>query len=213
MIVIGAKSFAKEVLEVLHLQNKIENLAFFDNISTDLPELLFGTFPILKNESEIKAHFKAFGTKFTLGLGNPQHRFQLAELFKSWGGELTSVISNHSEIGHYDITLGNGCNIMPNTVIANGSRIGNGCIVYYNTLVTHDCFIGNFVELSPGATLLGGCQIGDFSQIGSNATILPGIKIGKNVVIGAGAVVTKDIPDYATAFGIPASILKTKING
>lgn len=213
MIVIGAKGFAKEVLEVLYSQNKLKKLVFFDNISTEVPELLFGHFPVLKNENEVKTHFKTHGTQFTLGLGNPKHRFQMAELLKSWGGELTSVISDQTEIGHYDISIGDGCNIMPNTIIANGSQIGQGCIIYYNTIVTHDCIVGDFAELSPGATLLGGCQIGSFSQIGSNATILPGIKIGKNVVIGAGAVVKIDVPDNATAVGVPARVLKTKTNG
>ncbi len=37
--------------------------------------------------------------------------------------------------------------------------------------------------------------------------ILPGVKIGKGVQIGAGAVVTKNIPNYAVAFGVPAVIV------
>lgn len=37
-------------------------------------------------------------------------------------------------------------------------------------------------------------------------TILRGVTIGEGAVIGAGAVVTKDIPDYAVAFGIPARV-------
>jgi sugar O-acyltransferase (sialic acid O-acetyltransferase NeuD family) len=213
MIIIGAKGFAKEVLEVFHSQNKLKNLVFFDNISTHVPEFLFGHFPVLKNENEVKDHFKAHGTQFALGLGNPKHRFQMAELLKSWGGELTSVISDHSEIGNYDISIGDGCNILPNSIIANGSQIGQGCIIYYNTIVTHDCIVGDFAELSPGATLLGGCKIGNFSKIGSNATIFPGIQIGENAVIGAGAVVKIHVPDNATAVGVPARVLKSKTNG
>lgn len=42
--------------------------------------------------------------------------------------------------------------------------------------------------------------------IGPHVTILRGITIGEGAVIGAGAVVTKDIPDYAVAFGVPARI-------
>lgn len=39
--------------------------------------------------------------------------------------------------------------------------------------------------------------------------ILSGVKIGKHCVIGANTVVTKDIPDYATAVGSPARVIKT----
>jgi len=44
------------------------------------------------------------------------------------------------------------------------------------------------------------------SWIGPHVTILRGVTIGKGSVIGAGAVVTKDVPDYAVVFGIPAEI-------
>jgi len=42
--------------------------------------------------------------------------------------------------------------------------------------------------------------------VGPHVTILRGVTIGEGAVIGAGAVVTKDIPDYAVAFGIPARV-------
>ena len=35
-----------------------------------------------------------------------------------------------------------------------------------------------------------------------------GAKIGKHCVIGANSVVTKDIPDYCIAVGIPAKVIK-----
>lgn len=208
MLVVGAKGFAKEVLEILHKSGNTQNLVFFDDISLDLPKLFMENFPILRNEEQVKKHFDKHRTEFTLGLGNPQFRVKMFEKITALGGELVSVISSKAEIGSFKVNIGIGCNILPQAVIANETSIGKGCIIYYNTLVTHDCKVGDFVELSPGATLLGGCHIGDFSQIGSNATILPGIKIGKNVVIGAGAVVTKDVPDNSLAIGVPARITK-----
>ena len=42
--------------------------------------------------------------------------------------------------------------------------------------------------------------------IGPHVTIMRGVTIGEGAVIGAGAVVTEDIPDYAVAFGIPATV-------
>lgn len=51
-------------------------------------------------------------------------------------------------------------------------------------------------------------EIGNDVWIGANAVILPGVKIGDGAVIGAGAVVTKDVPPYAVAGGVPASVRK-----
>lgn len=53
----------------------------------------------------------------------------------------------------------------------------------------------------------GEVEIGEGSWIGEGVCII-GAKIGKNVVIGANAVVTKDIPDYCVATGLPARIIK-----
>ena len=50
--------------------------------------------------------------------------------------------------------------------------------------------------------------IGEGAWIAANVTVASGVKIGKNVVIGANSVVTKDIPDYSVAVGIPAKVIK-----
>ena len=51
-------------------------------------------------------------------------------------------------------------------------------------------------------------SIGDNVWIGGNTVICPGVHIGSNVIIGAGSVVTKDIPDWAVAAGIPCKVLR-----
>lgn len=208
MVIIGNKGFAKEVLEVFHQLNELENIAFYDDVNEDIGDYLYGLFPILKNENDVKYFFSEFGNDFTIGIGNPELRYKLSERFISIGGHLTSSISNKAIIGSYEVKIGNGCNILDNAIFSNSASVGKGCIIYYNVTLTHDCEVGDFVELSPGATLLGSCKIGSFSQIGSNATILPRVKIGKNVIIGAGAVVTKDIPDNCVAFGSPAKVIR-----
>lgn len=53
--------------------------------------------------------------------------------------------------------------------------------------------------------------IKDGADIGIGSIILPGVTIGSGAIIGAGAVVTKDIPDFAIAAGVPAKILRIRI--
>jgi serine O-acetyltransferase len=49
--------------------------------------------------------------------------------------------------------------------------------------------------------------IGNNVRIGAGAKVLGSIRIGNNARIGANAVVLKDVPDGATAVGIPARII------
>lgn len=51
-------------------------------------------------------------------------------------------------------------------------------------------------------------KIGDNVWIGENVCILPGVTIGRNSIIGAGSIVTKNIPAYTIAVGIPAKAIK-----
>lgn len=46
---------------------------------------------------------------------------------------------------------------------------------------------------------------------GANVVILKGVTIGRGSIIAAGSVVTKDIPRYCIAGGIPAKLLKKRM--
>jgi acetyltransferase-like isoleucine patch superfamily enzyme len=50
--------------------------------------------------------------------------------------------------------------------------------------------------------------IGEGSWLGTNAVVVGNVHIGKHCVIGANSVVTKDIPDFSVAAGIPARVIK-----
>lgn len=54
--------------------------------------------------------------------------------------------------------------------------------------------------------------IGNDVYIGANAFVLDGVRISDGAVIGAGAVVTKDIPPYAVAVGVPARVVKYRFD-
>jgi sugar O-acyltransferase (sialic acid O-acetyltransferase NeuD family) len=207
MIIIGAKGFAKEVLEVLHQLNHIKNIAFYDDVN-EIGDTLYDSFPILKNEAQVKAFFEAHGNEFTIGIGTPKYRYLMGKKFEDWGGRLTSTISPFSHIGHFGNTIESGGNIMTGTVITNDVRIGKGCLINLNCTIGHDTVIEDFVELCPGVHISGNCKIGRLTFIGTNATVLPNITIGQNVIIGAGALVTKDLPNNVLVMGSPAKVIK-----
>lgn len=207
MIIIGAKGFAKEVLEVLHQLNHIKNIAFYDDVN-EIGDTLYDSFPILKNENQVKAFFEANGNEFAIGIGTPKYRYLMSEKFEDWGGKLVSTISPFAHIGHFGNQIGIGSNIMTGTVITNDVSLGKGCLINLNCTIGHDTIIEEFVELCPGVHISGNCKIGKHTFIGTNATVLPNIVIGQHVIIGAGAIVTKDLPDNVLVMGSPAKVIK-----
>ncbi|HET9148096.1 MAG TPA: hypothetical protein VFN77_08605 [Acetobacteraceae bacterium] len=48
------------------------------------------------------------------------------------------------------------------------------------------------------------------ADTGIGTVLLPGITIGAGAIVGAGAVVTRDIPAFTTAVGVPARVIKRR---
>lgn len=46
--------------------------------------------------------------------------------------------------------------------------------------------------------------------IGANAVIMAGVRIGEGAIVGAGAVVTRDVPAWSVATGVPARTVRRR---
>jgi acetyltransferase-like isoleucine patch superfamily enzyme len=59
-----------------------------------------------------------------------------------------------------------------------------------------------------GIRSAGDIVLEDDVWLGQGVLVLEGVRIGRGAVIGAGAVVSKDIPAYAVAVGVPARVIR-----
>lgn len=113
-----------------------------------------------------------------------------------------NIVSSHIEWGEGCIVSTSFNWISPNV------KIGDFVFINCTTRVGHDVVIGNYTTVYSGLDISGGAEIGDDCIIGSGVTINPRIKIGNGAIIGAGSVVTKNIPEYVVAAGVPAKIIR-----
>lgn len=109
-------------------------------------------------------------------------------------------------------------------------RIGENCIVGEGTVIRGQggVTIGDHVLIAPRVQILAvehtygvpgvpvmhqgiratGITIEDGAWLGAGCIVLDGVTVGAGAVIGAGAVVTKDVPPYTVAVGVPARCVR-----
>ena len=58
----------------------------------------------------------------------------------------------------------------------------------------------------------GDCRIGHDAWLGVGSVILRGTTVGLGAVVGANAVVTRDVPPFAIAVGVPAKVIRYRLN-
>lgn len=205
MIVIGASGHAKEVIQLVEELGE-KDMVFFDNVTKPKTDLFLNKYKIIHTFKEAKTHFEN-DNKFITAIGNNKVRHGLVNQFIKIGGKYTSIISTSTNIGDYEVSIGDGCNIMQNVFISNSVSISEGVLINQRASIHHDVSIGKYSSISPLAILLGGVTIGEHVFIGASAIILPNITISDYAIIGAGAVVTKDVQANKTVIGNPAKII------
>ena len=102
-----------------------------------------------------------------------------------------------------------------------GATIGDGVFIDHGMGVV----IGETAEVGDGCTIYQGVTLGGTSLtkgakrhptlgrnvvVGAGAKVLGGFTVGDNAAVGSNAVVTKPVPEGATAVGIPARIIQAE---
>ena len=136
------------------------------------------------------------------------------------------------QIGTFSL-VGTHANLRPDTKIGDHSvfgtlsqsegknKIGSHVTIHTNCHITQGVEIEDWVFIAPffvGANTprivhgrdypmeVKGYRVKYGARIGIDVSVMPGVTIGREALIGAGSLVTKDIPDFAIAFGRPAQV-------
>jgi acetyltransferase-like isoleucine patch superfamily enzyme len=114
-----------------------------------------------------------------------------------------------------NISIGAGTNIAMNCFIQSAREV----VIGKNVLFAAYCYViggGDHrtdrtdIPIIAQGQVVRGVTIEDNCWIGAGAKIHDGVTIGRDSIIGSGAVVTKDIPPFSVAVGVPAKVIRRR---
>ena len=112
------------------------------------------------------------------------------------------------------IEIGEGTYIGPYTCLAGPGKIaiGHSCSIasHSGIYANNHNFADPTRKIIDQGVTCEGITIEDDCWLGSGVRVLDGVTIGRGSVVGAGAVVTKNIPPYSVAVGVPAKVISRR---
>ncbi len=204
MYLYGAGGHSKVIIDILQSLG-IEVIRVFDDNPSEAKNK---SIEINSGVRLSEENFPELDAPLIISIGDNTRRAVIASMlphYITYGQAIhgTTIISAKASIGV-------GTVILQGAIIQAAAKVGKHVLVNTAASIDHDNEIGDYAHISPHATLCGHVKVGEGTHIGAGAVVIPSIRIGRWSRIGAGAVVIRDIPDYATAVGNPARVIKIK---
>jgi len=138
---------------------------------------------------------------YVLGVSEPDIKRKLvAENEDRWitFAHSSAFVSPHA-------TVGRGCILTPQTIVAGDCVLGNFGFMNTNASVGHDSRIGDYSTLMPNSEVCGNVIVGEDVFIGIGAYVVPYKNVGNRAKLSAGCVVRHPVAEDTTVYGDPAA--------
>jgi sugar O-acyltransferase (sialic acid O-acetyltransferase NeuD family) len=208
-LILGGGGHARMLIDCIEMAGIAELMGILEVNPARWGESMYGV--KIKGGDDLLGEMVEQGvTHFVVGVGGTRDNRPRQRLFELGmeGGLTPLTVKYPGAFVSPRATVGEGCHLMPMSVVNAGAVLGMNVIVNSGAIVEHDCVIGDHVHIATGAKLSSTVTVGSGTHVGAGATIRQCIAIGSDSVVGAGAVVVKDVPDDVTVVGVPARVLK-----
>lgn len=125
-------------------------------------------------------------------------------------GTLRHNIPWEGDLEYQPVRIGARTRLRDGVTVHNGSVretvVGTDCLLFAGAYVAHDVQIGDGVTLSASTSVGGHATIRSGANLGLNVSVHQRRVIGALAMVGMGTTVTRDVPPFATAYGVPPRV-------
>lgn len=207
--IVGAGGFGLEVAMLIEQINAASNsweiLGFFDDNVAEGTSI--NRYPVLGKPEQLSSWDKELYT--VLAIGDPIAKRGVFDKIHNENIRFPTLIHPSVIMGDPEfVTIGEGGIFCARTILTTNITVGRHVLLNLSCTVGHESKVGDFSSFMPTCNISGQVTIGQSNYWGTGAKIIHGIRVGDKVTVGAGAVVVSDIPDRATAVGVPAKVIR-----
>ena len=152
-------------------------------------------------------------SKIPYGLGNKYRTWYARKNLKSFG-EYSTISTNVRLLSPNRITIGSNVGVARDVTLdgRGGIEIGDFTLIGFESVLltsTHN-YSNREIPITKQGMYSKPVRVGKDCWVGARVMVPPGVEIGDGCIIGANSVVTKDIPSYCIAAGVPARVIKER---
>jgi UDP-perosamine 4-acetyltransferase len=207
IVIVGAGGHGKVVLDIVRAAGEHRPLGFVD-ADPKLTDSYVGGLPVLGSVNSLPRLRQQKLRHAIVAIGDNRTRLRYMALLEEQGFRLVSAIHPTAFVSP-TATVGANVVVAPKAAVVTESKLGDGVIVNTGAVIDRECEVGKGAHVCPSAALAGRVRIGRGAFIGLGAQVIQCRSVGRFTTVGAGAVVIEDLPDFATAVGVPARVIKT----
>ncbi len=204
-LILGGGGHARVLIDGLLASGAAVPVAVLDPDSAKQGGDIFGV-PVQGGDEDIPALLAQGVRHFLVGLGGVRDNRPRARLFEmALAAGLSPLTFRHPRaVCSSRAQVGQGCQLLPLSVVNAGARLGQNVIVNTAAVVEHDCQLDDHAHVATGARLCSTVRVGWGAHVGAGATVKQLVSIGQGAVVAAGAVVINDVAAGAVVGGVPA---------
>lgn len=192
--------------------SRVEIIGFLEAPDVNAPDVLMDL-PVYRHNREGLHDIKQRGcTAFYFGLDMGQasaRRWRTFNTLCSENLEPLTLVHPAAMVSPL-ASVGAGSYVGTLAVIQPFARVGAAGIINTGALIEHHARIEHNVHVGPRTVLCGQVSVGAHALVGAGSVVLQGLAVGTESTVGAGSVVLENVPDYASATGNPAQIIRSE---
>jgi sugar O-acyltransferase (sialic acid O-acetyltransferase NeuD family) len=208
LLILGCGTFAVQTLEIAEEAGGFAPAGFINSFETPLEGTQLEGLPVFGIEA------LAFGPRDALVVsGAVSNRRRAAiEVLSQRGYGFATLVHPTAYVSRR-AALRAGVVINSGVQLSVYVELGPHVIVNRAASIGHHTRIGAFATVGPGTTIAGAVTIGEGAYVGAGSVLREGSVIGAGAIVGAGAVVVKPVAAHTLVMGVPASVVRTGVDG